>query len=272
MAADMKADALGSRIRPPAVAGLFYPASAGELGSSVDALLAARPAKTQAPKALIVPHAGYIFSGPVAASAYGLLGAVAGGLRRVVILGPSHRHWFRGVAIPAAKAFATPLGELQIDQEAVEKLTSLPEIVVSDEPHSGEHSLEVQLPFLQRISPNVQIVPMVVGDASASEVASVIDAVWGGAETLIVVSSDLSHYHRYGFARAMDSATARAILDGRDDLSGDQACGCLAVNGLVRVARRRGLRCELLDIRNSGDTAGDKQRVVGYAAFGFYDA
>jgi AmmeMemoRadiSam system protein B len=170
------------------------------------------------------------------------------------------------------QAFATPLGVIRIDKAAVSTVRELPAVAVDDAPHAGEHSLEVQLPFLQRLAPAAEIVPIVAGDATPAEVEAVIDALWGGAETLIVVSSDLSHYHPYAAARALDGATARAILDGREDLSGDQACGCVVVNGLARAARKYGLRAELLDLRNSGDTAGDRAQVVGYGAFGFFDA
>ena len=259
-------------IRPAAVAGLFYPGTADELSATLDALLAGVPVRAMRPQALMVPHAGYQYSGPVAAQAYGSLGSAAGSLRRIVLLGPSHREWFRGLALPAAKAFATPLGVVRIDERAANELRQLPGVVVSDVPHRLEHSLEVQLPFLQRVAPEAQIVPIVSGDASPAEVATVIEALWGGSDTLILVSSDLSHYHPYAVGRDLDAATAEAILAGRDNLSGDEACGCVAVNGLTRAARHCGLRGELLDLRNSGDTAGDRQRVVGYGAFGFYDA
>ncbi len=254
------------------MAGLFYPGSAEQLAATLDALLADVPARAERPRALIVPHAGYQYSGPVAAQAYGSLGSAARSLRRVVLLGPSHREWFRGLALPAAQGFATPLGVVRIDEQAASQLRQLPGVVVSDVPHRLEHSLEVQLPFLQRLAPEAQIVPIVSGDASPAEVAAVIETLWGRADTLILVSSDLSHYHPYAIARGLDAATANAILAGRETLSGDEACGCVAVNGLAHAVRRSRLRGELLDLRNSGDTAGDRQRVVGYGAFGFYDA
>jgi AmmeMemoRadiSam system protein B len=257
-------------VRPAAVAGLFYPSDPDELSATVKALLAGPHVPVRPPKALIVPHAGYVYSGPVAGRAYGSLGSAARALRRIVLLGPSHHEWFRGLAIPSARAFATPLGVMRIDEAAVKKLRELPTVVVADSPHGREHSIEVQLPFLQRLAPEAEIVPIVAGDAAPAEVEAVMEALWGGAETLIVVSSDLSHYHPYAAARALDAATARAILDGREDLSGAQACGCVAVNGLARAARKHGLRAELLDLRNSGDTAGDREQVVGYGAFGFH--
>jgi len=257
--------------RPAAVAGMFYPRDPQRLGAAVDALLGVPRFGPRLPKALIVPHAGYVYSGPIAGRAFGELGSQARSLRRIVLLGPSHHQWFHGMAVPEAEAFATPLGETRVDAEAVGRLAALPCVVVSDAPHAREHSLEVQLPFLQRLAPEAQIVPIITGQATVAEVAAVIDALWGGPETLIVVSSDLSHYQPYDAARALDKATAEAILAGREDLSGDEACGCVAVNGLMRVVRTRGLQGELLDLRNSGDTAGERSRVVGYGAFGFYD-
>jgi AmmeMemoRadiSam system protein B len=262
----------GSEVRPAAVAGLFYPETAEELGKTLDALLEGAEPAAAVPKALIVPHAGYVYSGAVAARAFRRLRSAAHMLRRVVLLGPSHREWLRGLALPRSRAFATPLGLVRIDAAAAARAAHLPSVLVSDVPHAREHSLEVQLPFLQRLLPEAEIVPIVVGDAAPAEVEAVIEALWGGPETLIVVSSDLSHYHPYDEARALDAGTAAAIVAGRAGLTGEEACGCNAVNGLLRVVRRRGLRAELLDLRNSGDTAGDRDRVVGYGAFGFYDA
>ncbi len=259
-------------VRAPAVAGLFYPESPAELGVTLDALLAGPAPKAGVPKALIVPHAGYVYSGLVAAHAFRSLRALGGVVTRVILLGPSHREWFRGLAVPRARAFATPLGLAPVDAATVAQLAGRPTVLVADAPHAREHSLEVQLPFLQRLLPQAQFVPIVVGEATAAEVESVIDALWGGPETLIVVSSDLSHYHPYDEARTLDNATAGAILAARADLTGEDACGCLAINGLLRAARRRGMRVELIDLQNSGDTAGDRDRVVGYGAFGVYDA
>ena len=268
----MRGPAASSKVRPAAVAGLFYPGNPAELDSTLAALLAGAEPAVRAPNALIVPHAGYVYSGAVAGRAYRALKPVARLVRRVVLIGPSHREWFRGLAVPHAQAFATPLGLARIDAAAVATAAGLPWVGVSDAPHAREHSLEVQVPFLQRLLPQAEIVPIVVGEAAPAEVEAVIDALWGGPETLIVVSSDLSHYHRYDEARKLDTATAEAILDARAELTGEDACGCIAVNGLLRVARRRGLRIELIDLRNSGDTAGDRERVVGYGAFGFFDA
>ncbi len=261
-----------SRVRAPAVAGLFYPKDPEELGDSVQAFLDQPSCDRRAPKALIAPHAGYVYSGPVAGKAYGSLASRADQLRRIVLIGPSHRVWFEGVAIAPATAFETPLGIVPVSADAMAQLRKLPTVVESNRPHAMEHSLEVQLPFLQRIAPGAEIVPIVTGEVSAQAVATLIESLWGGDETLIVISSDLSHYRPYGTARSEDQSTAQAIVAGRDELNGDQACGCVGINGLTRIARRRGLHAEILDLRNSGDTAGDKQRVVGYGAFGFYDA
>jgi len=253
-----------------AVSGLFYPQNAPDLDRTLDGLLKGAPLDAPVPKAVIVPHAGYIYSGAVAAQAYRALAPAAGTLRRVLLFGPSHREWFRGLAVPCVSAFATPLGPVTVDRAALAQLSGLASVVASDSPHTREHSLEVQLPFLRRVLPAASIVPVLIGEASAAAVETVMNTLWGGPETVIIVSSDLSHYHRYEEARQLDQATATAILDGRADLDGDEACGCVAVNGLLRAARRHGLRARLFDLRNSGDTAGTRDRVVGYGAFGFY--
>jgi len=258
------------RPRPPAVAGMFYPGDPAALARDVDeALAGAHAAPGTPPKALIVPHAGYVYSGPIAASAYATLEPVRNSVRRVVLLGPCHRVAVRGIALPSADAFDTPLGRVPVDRAAVAALADLPQIVTSGAAHAGEHSLEVQLPFLQRVLGEFSIVPLAVGDATAGEAAEVLERLWGGAETLIVVSSDLSHYHRYEDAVRIDRATADAILALDPALGHDQACGATPIAGLLTVARRRGLAAQLLDLRNSGDTAGDRRRVVGYAALAF---
>jgi AmmeMemoRadiSam system protein B len=260
-------------VRPAAVAGMFYPGAPHALEASVRALLAAapRPAAADAawPKALIVPHAGYVYSGPIAASAYVRLLPARSRIRRVVLLGPVHRVPIRGVALPGADSFVTPLGTVDVDSACAARLRALPQVCESEAAHSLEHSLEVQLPFLQTVLDAFTLVPLAVGDASAAEVAEVIEEVWGGPETLIVVSSDLSHYHRYEQAVEIDRSTADDILALAETLDHEQACGATPINGLALCARRHGLEAELIDLRNSGDTAGDKSRVVGYAAFAF---
>jgi MEMO1 family protein len=257
-------------VRPAAVAGMFYPEDARELAAQVAAYLDRTEDAPQAPgfpKAVIVPHAGYIYSGPVAASAYDLLRSARGIVRRVVVLGPCHRVPVRGLALPQARAFETPLGRIRLDAEGLSAIRDLPQVVESAATHAQEHALEVQLPFLQQVLGDFSLVPLVVGDAAPEKVAEVLDRLWGGSETLIVISSDLSHYHPYDSAREIDRATVRAILDFDVGLSHDQACGATPVAGALIAAKRKGLAAKLLDCRNSGDTAGDKHRVVGYASF-----
>lgn len=257
--------------RAPAVAGLFYPDEARELRALIRGLLAAAaPAAPVVPKAIIAPHAGYVYSGPVAASAYAQLEPARARIRRVVLLGPSHRVAFEGLAVSSADRFTTPLGDIPVDAEAVGKLLEMPQVRLLDQAHQHEHSLEVQLPFLQEVLANFTLVPLVVGEASPEAVSEVIEAVWGGVETLIVISSDLSHYHDYDTARRLDGATSRAIEELRpQDIRYEHACGRLPLNGLLLSARRHGLHARALDLRNSGDTAGTRDRVVGYGAYAF---
>jgi AmmeMemoRadiSam system protein B/AmmeMemoRadiSam system protein A len=258
-------------IRPAAVAGTFYPADAATLRAQVQACLdeaqeqgAGRGA---APKLLIVPHAGYIYSGPVAGHAYARLAPWAGRVRRVVLAGPTHRVPVRGLAVPTVESFETPLGRVAIDAEAREAVAGLPQVVLDDRAHAHEHSLEVQLPFLQAVlGGGFTLLPLAVGDAEPGEVAEVIERLWGGDETLIVISSDLSHYLAYEHARAVDRATVDRIIGLATDIDPHEACGAFALNGALAAARRHGLAPQLLDLRNSGDTAGDRRRVVGYAA------
>jgi hypothetical protein len=259
-------------VRPAAVAGMFYADAPARLSGDVQAYLAAATRHGiggRWPKAAIAPHAGYIYSGPVAATLYARLAAGRGAIRRVVLLGPTHRVPIRGLALPSAAAFASPLGTVDVDQEAVTMALALPQVRVSDAAHALEHALEVQLPFLQTVLGEFKIVPFAVGDATAEEVAEVIERFWDLPDTLILVSSDLSHYHPYSEARQIDRRTADDILALSPTLDHEQACGATPINGLLLCARRHALRCELLDLRNSGDTAGDKSRVVGYSAFAF---
>lgn len=266
----MQPNGTATYVRPPAVAGLFYPDEPYELRAVVQRYLDAAPHGGERPKALIVPHAGYSYSGPTAAAAYRHLLGLDPPLRRVVLAGPSHRAQLRGVALPDATAFGTPLGEVPLDAECAALLSAMPGVSVDNLPHRAEHSLEVQLPFLQVVLGHFSLVPLAVGDTDPVTVAEILEACWGGAETLIVISTDLSHFLDYDTARALDSATARSIVDGATDFGGEQACGCRALNGLMRVARRRRLRVEALDLRNSGDTSGDRDRVVGYGAFSLH--
>jgi AmmeMemoRadiSam system protein B len=233
---------------------------------------AGEAASEMPPKALIVPHAGYAYSGPVAACAYRLLrDAGAGEIRHVVLLGPSHRVPFRGLAVPGVDGFATPLGVIPIDSPGRQRLRGLGLIGIADEPHATEHSLEVELPFLQCVLDDFDLLPIAVGLAPPDLVSRVLEAAWNGPDTLVVISTDLSHYHTAEKARHLDSATTCAILERRSDLSDEQACGSSGVNGLMQVARRLGLIVRLLDQRNSGDTAGDLSRVVGYGSFAVFE-
>lgn len=257
------------QVRPAAVAGMFYADNPTRLRFEVQSCLDAAHGEPMRPKALVVPHAGYIYSGPIAASAYALLQPLRKLVRRVALLGPAHRAWLPGLALPGVDAFETPLGRVTLDRDAIDAIADLPQVGISAAAHAHEHSLEVQLPFLQFVLDEFALVPLLVGGADAEAVAQVLERLWGGDETLIVVSSDLSHFLPYEEARQVDGETARAILALDADLVGEQACGAYPLNGLLLVARRRGLRPHLLDLRNSGDTAGDRAQVVGYGAFAF---
>ncbi len=253
--------------RPPAVAGSFYPAGETTLQDTVSSFLEDADKRDLSPKAIIVPHAGYIYSGPIAASAYALLAPVTEQIKRVVLLGPSHHIPFEGLALPEAQSFTTPLGPVKLDTEIMDELLRFSQVQSLDAAHEHEHSLEVQCPFLQTCLPDFMLVPLVVGAAPPLAVAEVLDFLWGGNETLIVISTDLSHYHNYEEACSRDNVTRRAIEQLNTNLTGGQACGAHPLNGLLAVAQRRGMEVITLDMRNSGDTAGDKQRVVGYGAF-----
>jgi MEMO1 family protein len=259
--------------RPAAVAGMFYPESAALLAGTVAEMLdQAATNPPLRPKAIIAPHAGYIYSGPIAASVYAPIAVLRGSIRRVVLLGPTHRVFVEGLAVPTCATFSTPLGKVALDREGIARITDLPQVVVSDEAHAQEHSLEVQLPFLQTVLGDFLLLPLAVGEASVEDVAEVLERLWGGDETLIVVSSDLSHYLNYDAACRSDSRAARQIVDLDPSLNHQQACGATPVNGLLLAARKHKLQGKLLDLRNSGDTAGDKARVVGYGAFAFIDS
>jgi len=263
-------------VRPAAVAGAFYPEDAVRLREQVQACLdgAAAPVEEDGPpKLLVVPHAGYIYSGPIAGRAYARLRPWATRIRRVVLAGPTHRVALRGIAVPGVDAFETPLGDVPVDGEARSAVLRLPHVVQDDRVHAFEHSLEVQLPFLQVVlGGGIPVLPLAVGEIGAEAVAAVLERVWGGDETLLVISSDLSHYLRHDQARRRDEETVRRLIELATDLDPHDACGARALNGALAAARRHGLRAELLDLRNSGDTAGDRDRVVGYAALVFRPA
>lgn len=250
------------------MAGSFYPGTADQLGATLNQLLASAQPVGAAPKGVIAPHAGYVYSGPIAATAYASIGARADQIHKVVLLGPAHRVYLRGLALPVAERFATPLGEVEIDADLAASVLSLPQVIRSEQAHALEHSLEVHVPFLQALLPRFTLLPLVVGDAAPAEVAQVLERVWGGPETLIVISSDLSHHHDYAEAQRLDQATAAWITSSHaPGLDPNRACGARCIDGLIEFARDRGLALELLDLRNSGDTAGPRDRVVGYAAF-----
>ncbi len=254
--------------RAPAVAGSFYPADPTTLSRMMADFLQATKPDGKAPKAIIAPHAGYIYSGPIAASAYARLQQVRDRISRVVLIGPSHRVAFQGLAVSSADTFTTPLGSIEIDQDAIASLAPLPFVGHLEQAHALEHSLEVHLPFLQHLLSQFKLVPIVAGDASPQQVAQVLEILWGGDETLIVISSDLSHYHDYATARRLDKHTSELIeqLD-YQHLSPEQACGQVPVSGLLKALQDKALTIKNIDLRNSGDTAGDKHRVVGYGAY-----
>ncbi len=258
-------------IRPAAVAGSFYPSSPDAVRTAIrqafaDAVVPATDAAV--PKALVVPHAGYVYSGAIAASAYARIMPARSTIRRVVLLGPSHRAYVRGLAVPSVDAFLTPLGAVPIDASGRDVALELPGVRVDDRAHADEHSLEVQLPFLQSVLDDFTLLPFSVGDATPDEVAAVLEACWGGPETLVVISTDLSHYHRYDEATRLDARTAAAIVACRPGAIDDHdACGAYPLRGLLQVVAEYGYSVEQLDLRNSGDTAGDHHRVVGYGAF-----
>lgn len=259
-------------IRNPAVAGTFYPGDRAKLQAEIKRLLLENPALSGlAPKALIAPHAGYVYSGPVAARAYNSITSQADRIRRAVLLGPAHRVPLHGLALPSVEAFRTPLGDVLIDQQAAARIAGLPQVSRTDLPHRFEHSLEVQLPFLQTLLPHFTFVPLVVGWARLNEVAEVLEILWGDSDTLIVISSDLSHYLPYEVARQRDSDTAEHIETLQTPVPDEQACGAYPLNGLLSAARSHRLRVQRLDLRNSGDTAGNRGSVVGYGAWAFHE-
>ena len=257
--------------RSPAVAGSFYPVEPDRLRREVVELLAdAETALKIAPKAMIVPHAGYIYSGSSAATAFATLRDSAQTLARIVLIGPAHYVAIRGIALPTVDAFETPLGRVTVNQDALNKITGLPFVSRNDAAHAPEHALEVELPFLQIVLPSFSLLPLVVGDATAHEVAQVLARLWSGPETLLVISSDLSHYHSYETARRLDAATAAAIENGNwASLGPGQACGHLPIAGLLVEANRRNLKARRLSLCSSGDTAGSRDQVVGYGAWIF---
>ena len=265
-------------IRPPAVAGTFYPGTARELESAVQDFFAIAnedsrlPVRTCAPKAVVVPHAGYVYSGALAARVFARLQPAIRQINRVVLLGPCHRVPLHGLALSGADAFKTPLGDIPVDKAGAEIISALPQVQVFEETHTQEHSLEVQLPFLQMVLGSFSVLPLVVGSATSDEIAEVLEMLWGGSETLIVISSDLSHYLDYDSARKIDSLTCKAIENLDPHAIGDsQACGRIPLKGLLTLAKRKAMQVETIGLCNSGDTAGPQDRVVGYGGWAFYE-
>lgn len=265
------------KIRPAAVSGSFYPEQAGLLQASVDGFLRQWPTKDrdylnlQAPKVIVVPHAGYQYSGAVAASAYQLLEGYSDQIHRVILLGPSHYVAFEGLAIPSSTQFETPLGLVDLDMTWLNKAAQDPAVAIRDDAHLQEHSLEVQLPFLQTLLGEFTLVPLVVGICHPDDVSRVLAQLWGGPETLIVISTDLSHFHSYENAQTIDLNTTNKILSFSTNISGDEACGHFPLNGLLYHAKSAGMSIQLQDLKNSGDTGGQYSRVVGYGAFSLYE-
>lgn len=258
-------------VKQPCVAGYFYPADKAELVKTLNTLLETTHINDiSTPKAIIAPHAGYIYSGPIAATIYKTLLPLKDKINRVILLGPAHRVLFNGIAVTSVDYFATPLGNIPIDTDCIRSIANLPGVMAFEQAYDMEHSLEVQLPFLQTILTSFKLVPCVVGNANPNDVANLLLNLWGGEETLIVISSDLSHYHNYSTAQALDLATTQAIINLKaQEITTNKACGCLPVQGLLLAAERMNLHAQVLDLRNSGDTAGDKNRVVGYGAYHF---
>ena len=259
--------------RPAALAGSFYPARAEKLRADIHSFLAEAATTAQAPKALIVPHAGHRYSGSTAAKGYASLNSVKNRIRRVVLLGPAHRVYLKGMALPSSSHFETPLGRVPVDQAALRQLKDFASIQFMDAAHAEEHCIEVQLPFLQHCLEDFSLVPIVVGDASAADVAAVLEALWGEDDTLVLISSDLSHFHVYEEAVKIDTATTDLIERmSFESLTPEKACGARPLSGLLSLARNRSMKIKRLGLCNSGDTAGDRQRVVGYGCWALYEA
>ena len=270
----MSANSSNASIRPPAVAGFFYPGDRAELTTMVSELIAGVSVNPlpRAPKAYIVPHAGYVYSGSTAAIAYAMAAQQRASLRRIILIGPSHRVYLRGIAVPQADVFRTPLGEVPLDAQRKRTLVRRGDVILSDAPHAQEHSLEVQLPFLQRLLEGFEILPLVVGEAAPEHIVAVLSDVFDDTDTLLLASSDLSHYLDYEQAQRRDAETSVRIRAFANDLSGDQACGAVALNGVLTFAKHRQASITELARLNSGDTAGDRSRVVGYGAYAIHDA
>jgi AmmeMemoRadiSam system protein B len=257
--------------RPAAVADMFYTGNGGQLAAQVSDFMEVEQDNRLKPKALIVPHAGFIYSGATAGHGYALVKKLAGVVKKIVLIGPCHRVWVKGLAIPGCQYFETPLGKVEIDSNSLAALAKFPQVVISNEAHQQEHSIEVQLPFLQSIFPQFQLIPMVIGEITSEALAEVLEFLWGGEETLIVISSDLSHFLDYDAAIAIDAKTSHAIENfDSDSISPEMACGSAGIKALLQVAKTKNLQVKTIQQCNSGDTAGSKDRVVGYGTYAIY--
>lgn len=260
-----------TKVRKAAVAGLFYPKKEKELSQMVERFISEAQADDIIPKALIAPHAGYVYSGPIAGTAYAYLKKTASAYTKAVVIGPAHRLAFSGVAAPSHDYFETPLGRVLIDRETITKLESLGFVQILDAAHAEEHSLEVQIPFLQKTLPEMSLVPLLVGRIESDRLSSLIGLLAEDQTNIIIISSDLSHFEEYSHAQALDQETSRSIESLEDKrISGEAACGVYPIRGLLQYAREAGLRVKTVDLANSGDTAGSKDSVVGYGAYVFY--
>ncbi len=260
-------------VRTTAVAGAFYPSEPEILSKDIQRYIEETPSVSlPVPKAIIVPHAGYEYSAGVAASAYKLLKSGRKSIKKVVILAPSHKIGFNGMALTKASAYETPLGNVEIDKEMNEQLLALPLVDYLEEAHKSEHSLEVQLPFLKEALDDFKLIPVITGNASPTDVETLLETVWGKKDTLIVISTDLSHYLPYNEACILDNKTKTAIenLD-IDSIEQEQACGYVPLKGMLTIAKAKKMQVETLEVKNSGDTSGSKNRVVGYGAWAFLE-
>ncbi|MDM8569251.1 AmmeMemoRadiSam system protein B [Thiotrichales bacterium HSG1] len=256
--------------RTPAVAGTFYPNNTHELSVMIDQLLQSVKTIGETPKAVIVPHAGYIYSGPIAASIYAMIRPARDTIKRVILLGPSHHVPFLGLAATKMQNFSTPFGNVPVDRQAIDNIVKFPQVSFMEQAHANEHSLEVQLPFLQKILDEFSIVPLVVGKATYEQVGEILQALWGNEETIIIVSSDLSHYNNYQTAQKLDKLTTQAIETlSPEKIDCEQACGAIPISALLHIAKNKKMQVKTIDLRNSGDTAGSKDQVVGYGAYAF---
>jgi hypothetical protein len=261
-----------TNIRKPNVAGQFYPEQTKALVEMINKFLseAKHVVLPEQPKAIIVPHAGYIYSGTVAATIYAALSQYKDIINNVILLGPTHRMTFKGVAATMVDCFETPLGSIPVVHNWRNTLTSSV-VNVNETAYEMEHSIEIQLPFLQVVLDKFELLPFVVGDEDFIAVADIIDSLWGKEDTLVVVSSDLSHYKDYNTAQELDALTSQAIVNLTPlEIKHEQACGLIPIQGLLQAAKNRKMKVRALDVRNSGDTAGSKDSVVGYGAFCFW--